>query len=82
MFWYRLEDLNSAECRLFLWCLSIGDIQYLYTCRSLTSIILRNRAPIVEKSIQISLVMNNTVNSTVKYIILPFKIDVFYANIL
>ncbi len=29
--------------------------------------ILRNSAPIVEKSIQIILMMKNTVNSTVKY---------------
>ncbi len=50
MLWYRLEDLNSAECGLFLWCLSIGHIQYLSFCRSLTSIVLRNRAPAVEKS--------------------------------
>ncbi len=35
--------------------LSIGHIQYLSFCRSLTSIILRNRAPVVEKSIQIIL---------------------------
>ncbi len=33
-------------------------------------IILRNRAPIVEKSI--ILMMRNTVNSTVKYIMLQF----------
>ncbi len=52
MLWYRLEDLNSAECGL-LWCLSIGHIQYLSFCGNLTFIILRNRAPIVEKSIQI-----------------------------
>ncbi len=76
-----LEDLNCAECRLFLWCLSIGHIQYLSFCRSLTSSILRNRVPIVEKSIQIILMMKNTVNSTVKYIILQFKIAVFYADI-
>ncbi len=81
MLWYRLEDLNSAECRLFLWCLSIGHIQYLSFCRSLTSIILRNRAPIVEKSIQIILMIKSTVNSTVKYIMLQFKIAAFYANI-
>ncbi len=43
--------------------------------------ILRNRAPIVEKSIQIILIMNNAVNSTVKYIMLQFKIAVFYENI-
>ncbi len=61
--------------------LSIGHIQYLSFCRSLTSIILRNRAPIVEKSIQIILMMKNTVNSTVKYIMLQFKIAVFYANL-
>ncbi len=64
MLWYRLEDLNSAECGLFLWCLSIGHIQYLSFCRRLASIILRNRAPIVEKSIQIILMMKNTVNNT------------------
>ncbi len=40
-------------------------VQYLCFCRSLTSIILRNRAPIEEKSIQIILIMKNTVNSTV-----------------
>ncbi len=34
-----------------------------------------------EKSIQIILMMKNTVNSTVKYIKLQFKIAVFYANI-
>ncbi len=79
MLWYRLEDLNSAECGL-LWGLSIGHRQYLSFCRSLTSSILRNRAPIVEKSIQIIL-MKNTVNRTVKYIMLQFKIAVFYANI-
>ncbi len=39
--------------------------------------LLRNRAPIVEKSIQIILMMENTVNSSVKYIMLKFK--VFYA---
>ncbi len=33
-------------------------------------IILRNKAPIVEKRIQIILKMKNTVNSTVKYIML------------
>ncbi len=38
---------------------------------------LRNRAPIVEKSLQIIL-MKNTVNSTVKYIMLEFKSAVFY----
>jgi len=39
----------------------------------LTSIILRNRATIMEKSIQIILMMKNTVISTVKYdIILQF----------
>ncbi len=37
--------------------------------------LLRNRAPIVEKSIQIILMMENTVNSSVKYIMLK----VFYA---
>ncbi len=61
--------------------LSIGHIQYLSFCRSLTSIILRKRAPIVEKSIQIILMMKNTVNSIVKYIMLQFKIAVFYVNI-
>ncbi len=50
-------------------------------CRSLTSITLRNRAPIVEKSIQIILMMKNTVNSTVKYIMLQFKTAVFYETI-
>ncbi len=64
MLWYRLEDLNSAECGLFLWCLSIAHIEYLFFCRSLTSIILRNRAPIVENSMLIILMMKNTVNST------------------
>ncbi len=29
MLWYRLEDLDSTECGLFLWCLFIGYIQYL-----------------------------------------------------
>ncbi len=29
MLWYSLEDLDSAECGLFLWCLFIGHIQYL-----------------------------------------------------
>ncbi len=53
--------------------LSIGHIQYLSFCRSLTSIILRNRAPIVEKRIQIILMMKNTVNRTVKYIMLQFE---------
>ncbi len=53
--------------------LSIGHIQYLSFCRSLTSIILRNRAPIVEKRTQIILMMKNTVNSTVKYIMLRFE---------
>ncbi len=81
MLWYHLEDLNSAECGLFLWWLSIGHIQYLFFCRSLTSIILRNRAPIVEKCIQIILMMKDTVNSTVKYLKLQFKIAVFYGNI-
>ncbi len=41
---------------------------------------LRNRVPIVEKSLQIIL-MKNTVNSTVKYIMLEFKSAVFYATI-
>ncbi len=77
MLWSRLKDLNSAECGLFLWCLSIDHIQYLSFCRSLAPIILRNRATIVEKSIQIILMMRNTVNSTVKYIMLQFKIVVF-----
>ncbi len=81
MLWYRLDDLNIAECGLFLWCLSIGHLQYLSFCRSLTSIILRNRAPIVEKSIQNILMMKNTVNSTVQYIMLQFKIAVFNVNI-
>ncbi len=36
---------------------------------------LRNRAQIVEKSIQIILMMKNTVKSTVKYIMLEFKIE-------
>ncbi len=58
MLWYRLEDLNSAECGL-LWCLSIGHMQYLSFSQEL-DIILRNRAPIVEKSI--ILMMRNTVN--------------------
>ncbi len=80
MLCYRLEDLNSAECGLFM-CLSIGHIQYLSFCRNLTSIILRNRAPIVEKRIQITLMMKNTVNSSVKYIMLQFKTAVFYATI-
>ncbi len=80
MLWYRLEALTSAECGL-LWCLSIGHIQYLSFCRSLTSVILRNRAPIVEKSKQIILMMKNTVNGTVKYIMLQFKTAVFYVNI-
>ncbi len=74
MLWNRLEDLNSSECGL-LWCLSIGHIQYLPFCRSLASFILRNRAQIVEKSIQIILMMKNTVKSTVKYIMLEFKIE-------
>ncbi len=80
MLWYNLEDLNSAECGL-LWYLSIGHIQYLSFCRSLTFIILRNRATILEKRIQIILMMKKTVNSTVKYIILQFKIAVFYVTI-
>ncbi len=25
MLWSCLEDLNNAECGLFLWCLSIGQ---------------------------------------------------------
>ncbi len=66
MLWYLLEDVNSAKCGLFLWCLSIGHIQYLSFCRSLTPVISRNRASIVEKSIQIILMMKNTVNSTVE----------------
>ncbi len=82
MLWNRLEDLNSAECGLFLGCLSIGHIQDLSFCGSLTSIILRNRASIVEKCIQIILMLKNTVNSTVGYIMLQLKIVVFYANIL
>ncbi len=53
--------------------LSIGHIQYLSFCKSLTAIILRNRAPVVEKSIQMILMMKNTVNSSVKYIMLQFK---------
>ncbi len=57
MLWSRLEDLDSAECGL--WCLSIDHIQYLSFCKSLTSIILRNRAPIVEWSILIILMMKN-----------------------
>ncbi len=81
MLWYRLEDLNSAECELILRCLTIGHIQYLSFCRSLASMILRNRAPIVEKSIQIILMMKNTVNSSVQYIMLQFKTAVFYATI-
>ncbi len=56
--------------------LSIGHTQYMSFCRSLTSIDLSNRAPIVEKSIQIILIMKNTVSSTVKYIMLQFKIAV------
>ncbi len=80
MLWYNLEDLNSAECGL-LWCLSIGHIQYLSFCRSLTFIILRNRATILEKRILIILMMKKTVNSTVKYIMLQFKIAVFYVTI-
>ncbi len=75
-----VEDLNSAECVL-LWCLSIGHIQYLSFCGNFKCIILRNRAPIVEKSIQIILMMKNAVNSTVKYIMLQFKIAVFYVTI-
>ncbi len=71
---FEIEDLNSAECGLFLWCLSIGLIQYLSFCRSLTSISLRNRSPVVEKIIQNILMMKNTVNSTVGYIMLQFKI--------
>ncbi len=35
----------------------------------------------MDKSILIILMMKNTVNSTVKYIMLQFKIGVFYANI-
>ncbi len=81
MLWYRLEDLNSAECELILQCLPIGHIQYLSFCRSLASMILRNRAPIVEKSIQIILMMKNTVNSSVQYIMLQFKTAVFYSTI-
>ncbi len=51
-------------------CLSIGHIQYLSFCRTLTSIILMNSAPIVEKSTHIILTMENTVNSSVKYVII------------
>ncbi len=61
--------------------LRYSHIQYLSFCGSLTFIILSNRAPIVEKSIQIILMMKNTVNITVKYIMLQIKIAVFYATI-
>ncbi len=50
-------------------------------CPFAGAIILRNRVPIVEKSIQIIFMMENTVNSTVNYIMLQFKIAVFYATI-
>ncbi len=52
-------------------CLSIGLYTLFVLLQELD--ILRNRAPIVEKSIQIILIMNNAVNSTVKYIMLQFK---------
>ncbi len=68
MLWYRLDDLNSPECGL-VQCVSIGHIQYLSFLQEL-DIILRNRAPVVKKRIQIILMMKNTVNSTVKYIML------------
>ncbi len=35
----------------------------------------------MEKSIQIILMMKNTVNNTMEYIMLQFKIALFYANI-
>ncbi len=41
MLWYRLEDLNSAECELILRCLPIGHIQYLSFCSSVQYIMLQ-----------------------------------------
>ncbi len=64
MIYYYMICSHSAECGLFL---SIGHIQYLSFCRSLTSIVLRNRATIMEKSIQIIVIMKNKVISIVKY---------------
>ncbi len=49
---YCLKDFISVDSFVGL---SIGHMQYLLFCRSLTSIILGNRASIVEKSIQIIL---------------------------
>ncbi len=71
--------MQNVDC--FNGAFLLVNIKYLSFCRSLTSIILRNKAPIVEKSIQIILRMKNTVNSNVKYMMLQCKIAIFYANI-
>ncbi len=73
------EDLNSTE--LFLWAFLLVIIYSICPFAGTWYIILRNRAPIVEKSILIILMMKNTVNSSVKYIMLQFEIAVSYANI-
>ncbi len=73
------EDLNSTE--LFLWAFLFVIIYSICPFAGTWYIILRNRAPIVEKSILIILMMKNTVNSSVKYIMLQFEIAVSYANI-
>ncbi len=63
----------NADC--FQWCLFIGHIQYVSFGKILTSIILSNRAPILENSITIILMkkkQSRAILLFMKYIVLHF----------